>query len=110
MVADGAGDDVAASVLPSRGFVVLDTALDEDLLAEGYARDVVRAVQDARKAAGLHVADRIALHLDVPAEHVAAVEAHRDVVAAETLATSVTVQRTDAAELGVRVERAGGAA
>lgn len=109
VVADGAGEDVAASVLPTRGFVVLDTGLDEELLAEGYARDVVRAVQDARKAAGLHVADRIALHLDVPAEHLPAVEAHQAFVAAETLATSVSVQPASGAELGVRVERVSGA-
>ena len=42
------------------GFVILDTALDDDLLAEGYARDVIRSVQDARKAADLDIADRIA--------------------------------------------------
>ena len=62
------------------------STLDDALRAEGYARDVVRAVQDARKAAGLQVGDRIVLTLDVPAEHVAAVEAHRDTIARETLA------------------------
>jgi isoleucyl-tRNA synthetase len=89
---------------------VLDTRLDDALRAEGYARDVVRAVQDARKAAGLHVADRIALTLDVPAEHVPAVEEHRGFVAAETLATSLTVRETADGELGVHVERADGGA
>jgi len=90
-VRDEVGDQVAAAVLPGRGFVVLDIALDDELRAEGYARDVVRAVQDARKAAGLHVADRIALALTVPAAHVADVEAHRAFVADETLALEVTV-------------------
>ena len=81
----------AAAVLPGGGFVVLDLTLDDDLRAEGYARDVVRAVQDARKAAGLQVGDRIVLTLDVPAEHLAAVETHRDTIARETLAVSVEV-------------------
>jgi len=85
------GEDLAAGVLPGGGFVVLDLRLDEALLAEGYARDVVRAVQDARKAAGLDVSDRIALALGVPESDAAAVEAHRDFIARETLATSVTV-------------------
>ena len=44
--------EAAASVsaaLPTGGFAILDTALDADLLAEGYARDAIRAIQDARK-------------------------------------------------------------
>lgn len=92
----------AAAVLPGGGFVVLNLTLDDALRAEGYARDVVRAVQDARKAAGLQVSDRIVLALDVPAEHLAAVETHRDTIARETLAVSVEVN--DAApELRVTV-------
>ncbi|BDO42665.1 isoleucine--tRNA ligase [Cellulomonas sp. NTE-D12] len=104
-VVDGAaGADVAAAVLPGgAGFVVLDLALDDALLAEGYARDVVRAVQDARKAAGLRVSDRIDLHLQVPADQVPAVEAHREFVARETLATSFEVRPGD--ELAVQVSR-----
>ncbi|OZB46924.1 MAG: isoleucine--tRNA ligase, partial [Cellulomonas sp. 14-74-6] len=104
-VVDGAaGGDVAAAVLPGGGgFVVLDLALDDALLAEGYARDVVRAVQDARKAAGLRVSDRIDLRLQVPADQVAAVEAHREFVARETLATSFEVTPGD--ELTVQVSR-----
>ncbi|WP_028049202.1 isoleucine--tRNA ligase [Cellulomonas sp. URHD0024] len=85
------GEGGTAAVLPGGGFVVLDLTLDDALRAEGYARDVVRAVQDARKAAGLQVGDRIVLTLDVPSEHLAAVEAHRDTIARETLAISVEV-------------------
>lgn len=80
-----------AEVLDSGAFVVLDTVLDEELEAEGYARDVVRAVQDQRKADGLHVADRIRLTLRVPDERVAAVEANLDVIASETLAREASV-------------------
>lgn len=103
---DGSGPTLAAGVLPSGGFVVLDLALDDALLGEGYARDVVRAVQDARKAAGLDVTDRIRLALDVPGEWVAAVEEHREFIATETLALDVTVQTSPAPELAVRVDRA----
>jgi len=96
-VIGGEGDDaVAAAVLPSGGFVALDTTLTPELEAEGYARDLVRAIQDQRKAEGLNVGDRISLTLTVPADRVPAVEAHRDLIAGEVLATSLTVERGDA--------------
>ncbi|AEE45618.1 isoleucine--tRNA ligase [Cellulomonas fimi] len=97
------GVELAAGVLSGDGFVVLDVALDDELLAEGYARDVVRQVQDARKAAGLHVGDRVLLTLDVPRDHVAAVEAHRETIAHETLAVSVTVNPVPGPEVAVHV-------
>ena len=103
--ADGEAPTLAAGVLPSGGFVVLDLALDDALRAEGYARDVVRAVQDARKAADLVVSDRIRLTLGVPAEHRAAADAHREFIARETLATEVVVDDVDGTELTVGVER-----
>ena len=93
-----------ASVLPSGAYIALDTTLDAELEAEGYARDVIRAVQDARKAAGLHVADRISLTLRVPAEHVEAVRAHTDLIAAETLALETDVL-AGGEELDVHVAR-----
>lgn len=106
VVGEGAGADVAAAVLAGGVVVVLDLALDDALRAEGYARDVVRAVQDARKAAGLHVADRVDLTLAVPTAHVADVEAHRDFVAAETLAVTVAIRPVESSEVGVTVVRA----
>ena len=106
VVAAGGDGQVAAAVLPDgAGFVVLDLTLDDELRAEGVARDAIRAVQDARKAAGLNVSDRIRLTLGVPAGQVAAVEAHRDVVARETLATSFVVREAD--EVVVELEVAG---
>jgi len=101
----GAGQS-AASVLPGGGFVVLDLALTPELEAEGYARDVIRDVQDARKAAGLDVADRIALTLSIPADHVADVETHRDLISRETLATMLNVQATEGEKRQVALTKA----
>ena len=84
--------------------MILDTELNDDLIAEGYARDVIRAVQDARKAADLQISDRIALVLTVPAANVADVEQFRDLIAHETLASSFEVK--EGAELGVEVAKA----
>jgi isoleucyl-tRNA synthetase len=59
-------DDDQARALPGNdGVVALDLTVSPALAAEGRARDVVREVQQARRAAGLHVTDRIALTLEV---------------------------------------------
>jgi isoleucyl-tRNA synthetase len=67
--------------------VALDTRLNDDLLREGIARELVRTVQDARKQADLRVEDRIRLRIvgSPGVEH--ALAAHRSFVMAETLAT-----------------------
>ena len=87
-----ADEGSVADVLNSGAFVVLDTVLDAELEAEGYARDVIRAVQDQRKADDLHVADRIRLSLRVPDEKLAAVESNIEMIAAETLALDTSVE------------------
>ena len=96
-----AAEGQVADVLASGTFVVLDTELTPELEAEGYARDVVRAVQDERKNAGLHIADRIDLSLTVPSDHVADVETWRDMIAAETLALSVAITAGDKLSVSV---------
>jgi isoleucyl-tRNA synthetase len=70
------------------GYLVgLDTSLTPELLREGLARELVRGVQDARKQAGLDVSDRIRLWIEGDADVTAALEAHRDYIMNETLAT-----------------------
>ena len=97
-VVKAAGDqDIAAAVLGTGGFVVLDLHLSADLVAEGYARDTIREVQDARKAAGLMVSDRIDLVLDIPTEFVAAAQQFSELIAAETLSVSVAINPVDGA-------------
>jgi len=103
-VEDRAGDELAAGVLDGGGFVVLETALDDELLAEGFARDVVRRVQDERKAAGLNVTDRITLELAVPGRYARWLDNHAEFVKGETLAVSLTVDVNPTEDLTVRLE------
>jgi isoleucyl-tRNA synthetase len=84
-------DDVAVGMLPAGGFVVLDTNVTPDLAAEGLARDLVRAVQQARRTAGLDVSDRIALTIGGSDAVQSAARAHESLITAETLATSYDV-------------------
>jgi isoleucyl-tRNA synthetase len=65
---------------------------------------VVRAVQQARKDAGFEVSDRIALTMAADAATVAAIEAHRDLIASETLATTLQAREAEG-EMSIQVER-----
>ena len=91
-------DDINLVMEPLEGYqveaeaghaVALELDLDDELRREGLAREVVRAVQEARKEAGLEVSDRISLELGGDEELLDAAREHESYVAGETLATSV---------------------
>ena len=93
-------DDVQLVLQPLEGYrveragthaVALNLELDDELLREGLAREVVHAVQNARKNAGLNVEDRISLSLGGDGELLEAVRAHEEYVTGETLATSLSM-------------------
>jgi isoleucyl-tRNA synthetase len=75
--------------------VALDVELTPELEREGIARELVRLVQDARKAAGLRVSDRIELAVVSAGRVAEALEAHRDWIAGETLAVSVSAGKLE---------------
>jgi isoleucyl-tRNA synthetase len=74
------------AMLPHNGFVVLDTTVTPELAAEGLARDIIRAVQQARRDAGLDVSDRISLTVSGDDDVWAATVAHQQLIMMETLA------------------------
>ncbi len=81
---------VAAALRSNDAVVVLDTQVTAELEAEGLARDVVREIQNARKTLDLVVTDRITVCVVEAATSVRhAVDAHRDYITAEVLATSI---------------------
>jgi isoleucyl-tRNA synthetase len=91
-------DDLTLVMQPLEGYeveaesgraVALALELDDDLVREGLAREIVHAVQNARKQAGLDVSDRISLTLGGDESLVAAARSHEQYIAGETLATSV---------------------
>jgi isoleucyl-tRNA synthetase len=84
-------DRRAVAMLPGGGFVILDTAVTPELAAEGLARDVVRAVQQARREAGLAVSDRITLAVSGDADVLEALAVHAELIKSETLSTSLSL-------------------
>jgi isoleucyl-tRNA synthetase len=92
LVPRAADEASAVAFLVDGSFVILDTELTPELEAEGLARDVIRVIQDTRKAAGLEVSDRIELAVFGADEaDVAALSTHLATIAAETLATQHSV-------------------
>jgi isoleucyl-tRNA synthetase len=118
-----APDDLTLVMQPLEGYeveaeagraVALALELSDELRREGLAREVVHAVQAARKEAGLEVTDRITLALAGDDAIVEAAREHEAYVANETLATSVAYGdgeatepvRIEGLELRIGVERA----
>ncbi|MGH2650578.1 MAG: class I tRNA ligase family protein, partial [Actinomycetota bacterium] len=78
--------------------VAIELEPTEELRLEGLARELVRLVQDARKAAALDITDRIELGIQTTGDLARAVAAHRDEIAGETLAISLIDEAADGAE------------
>ncbi len=98
------GDDVivlteargSAAVASDKGVTVaVDVELTPELVQEGYARDLVRAVNNLRKEAGFDIADRIELHYQAAGEVAEAVQNFRDYIMQETLATRLVADGMD---------------
>jgi isoleucyl-tRNA synthetase len=115
-------DEVTLALQPLEGYeveaeaghaVALQLELDDELRREGLAREIVHAVQIARKDAGLEITDRIELSLGGDAELLDAARAHAEYVAGEVLATVVaydaadgTGAKIDGRELTISITRA----
>ncbi len=89
-------DDLAVAMKPLDGYqleregshaVALELALDDELVLEGLAREIVHAVQATRRDTGLEVEDRIRLVLDGDERLLEAARNHSDYITAEVLAT-----------------------
>jgi isoleucyl-tRNA synthetase len=88
---DESSDEKLIGILPSGGFVILNRVVTKELAAEGLARDVVRAVQQARKDADFDVSDRIATSLSGSEDVISAIKSHEDLVKNETLTLEMTL-------------------
>ena len=75
--------------------VGIDTTLDEELVREGLARELARAINDLRKARDLDLSDRISVELRADGEVAAAAREHNDWIAGEVLAVTLDVHAPD---------------
>jgi isoleucyl-tRNA synthetase len=82
-------DDSVSRAVSFDALVILDVAPSPELLEEGVARDVARLANEARRAAKLHVSDRVELGVDGPGDVLAACRTHQVWLAEQTLAVTV---------------------
>jgi isoleucyl-tRNA synthetase len=97
-------EDLQISMRPLEGYqleregshaVALELEIDDELRVEGWAREIVRAVQLARQDAGLDVTDRMYLTLDGDQRLLDAARKHESYIAGETLALQVGFESLD---------------
>jgi isoleucyl-tRNA synthetase len=117
-------DDLLVAMKPLEGYqveregshaVALELHVDDELRAEGWAREIVHAIQATRRDAGLDVSDRIVLTLDGDPDLLDAARSHERYVTGETLAVEVSYAsldgadpvRIDGRELRIAVARVG---
>jgi isoleucyl-tRNA synthetase len=93
-------DELQFNMQPPDGFsveregthaVALDLAIDDELRLEGLSRDIVHAIQNARRSAGLAVEDRIELRLEGDQSLLQAARTHGGYVRGETLTVEIQV-------------------
>jgi len=105
MVADG--ERPSTTIGSGTGVIVLDVDVTPELEQEGRARDLIRLVQQARRDADLAVTDRIALTLRADDDWIDAARAHEELIAGETLATSITFDGSGTDTPDIAVARSG---
>jgi isoleucyl-tRNA synthetase len=99
----------AIAFLSDGGFVILDTETTPELEAEGLARDIVRAIQDTRKAAGLDVSDRITLAITgSSSDDISALARFAEMIAGETLALETAFEVSPEPEAKAAIDSAAG--
>ncbi|MEG2298810.1 MAG: DUF5915 domain-containing protein, partial [Anaerovoracaceae bacterium] len=78
-----------AVAMENNVFTILDTTLNQDLIDEGLAREIVSKVQQLRKQADFEMMDNIEISIDPVDEVKGAVEIHKDYIMKETLAVAI---------------------
>jgi isoleucyl-tRNA synthetase len=86
--------------------VALDTTIDDELAAEGLAREVAHRLQAMRRAAGYEISDRVRVAVTTDPATVDRLAPHRDWLAAELLAISVDLAPDASLASADRVETA----
>jgi isoleucyl-tRNA synthetase len=99
-------DDIPGWLVASEGAytVALDVSLNESLIEEGLARELVNKIQNIRKTSGLEVTDRIEIIVQNHPALAAAIENNKTYICAETLGSSLTIVNEGSISEGIAIE------
>ncbi|MGE0198922.1 MAG: isoleucine--tRNA ligase [Simkaniaceae bacterium] len=86
--------------------IALDTTLNDELLMEGLAREIVNKVNTQRRNEGFEVTDRIILRLDTTPRVKKCFQEHEMYIVGEVLAKEVLFQKTEGTEWDLNGEKA----
>ena len=81
--------------------VIINTTLDQDLINEGLAREIVSKVQNLRKTSGFDISDRIDMKYNAPKEIKDAINEFKDYIMDEVLALTLTEDESASEELKI---------
>jgi len=107
-----AADPELTAALPGgAGLVVLDGTVTPELEAEGWARDIIREFQEARRQGAFDIGDRIRVWLGVPELPTGWSDDFRELIAKEILAVDLDIETNPSIELmqGGGLQRVGDA-
>ncbi|MFA5409283.1 MAG: class I tRNA ligase family protein, partial [Bacilli bacterium] len=82
-------------------FVILNTTLNQDLLDEGIARELISKIQQMRKSNNFDVADRINLYYNGPADLKRVIEKHNEFIKNETLSVAIIYQDIEGEQINL---------
>ena len=110
-------EDLQVQILPREGyvfasmkdiFIALDTSLNEELILEGYARELINKIQFSRKEQGFEIMDRISLSYSGDEQIDKAIAKYKDYIMSETLADAIVKQNdTDLPQIDINGKNIG---
>lgn len=86
--------------------ISLDTTLTEELIVEGFAREIVNKINTMRKSEGFEITDRIHVHINSTERVKEAFQAYQDYICGEILAKSVHFDSCSGSEVDLNGEKA----
>jgi len=98
--------DGFAVAMENNVFTILDTTLNEDLINEGFAREVISKVQQLRKQNDFEMMDQIKIYVGADEEVKKALDMHKDYVCSETLAVEI-VEKSGLKEYDINGHKTG---